>query len=93
MKFVWDENKRIINYQKHRVDFRNANRLWYSPMVIVVDQRQCYGKKRYIGLGLLNQRVMVVVYTQRHQSIRIISFRKANKREVTVYEKKVTKQI
>ncbi|AIA56824.1 hypothetical protein Acaty_2p0010 (plasmid) [Acidithiobacillus caldus ATCC 51756] len=56
-------------------------------MVVAQDNRKDYGEPRFVALGALNGRVMVVVYTQRGSGVvRIISFRKANSREVKVYE-------
>ena len=86
--FEWDENKRISNLEKHGVDFIDAAEFWSSPMVVIDDQRYQYGENRYIALGLLKKRVVVCAYTVRQNSvIRIISFRKANDREVKFYEK------
>ena len=88
MNFEWDEQKRIVNLKKHCVDFVAAYQLWDSPMVITEDTRVAYGEPRWVGMGLLRTRVMIVVFTKRHaNTIRIISFRKANRREVTLYEK------
>lgn len=91
MEFEWDENKRFLNLDKHGVDFVSAHQLWESPMVVVEDTRRNYGEQRWIALGKLNNRIMVVAYTERKSGIiRIISFRKANKREVAYYEKTVS---
>ena len=87
MNFEWDENKRITNLKKHGVDFVAASRLWNSPMLVVEDTRSNYQEQRWLGMGLLEKRVMIIVYTKRRNTIRIISFRKANKREVKYYEK------
>jgi uncharacterized DUF497 family protein len=87
MKFEWDENKRIANIKKHGIDFVAACRLWQSSMLIVQDDRQDYTEIRWIGLGTIEKRIMVVVFTKRINTIRIISCRKANKREIKYYEK------
>ncbi len=87
MNFEWDEHKRITNLKKHGVDFVAASRLWDSPMLVVEDTRSNYQEPRWIGMGLLEKRMMIIVYTKRRNTIRIISFRKANKREVKYYEK------
>ena len=51
--------------------------LWVFP-----DNRKDYGEKRYVGLGHIRKRLMVIVYTERDlDMIRVISLRKANKRE------------
>ncbi len=87
MEFEWDEAKRIQAIEKHGVDFADAPFLWSSPMVVAGDNRKDYGEPRFIALGKLKGRVMVVVYTYRGAGVvRIISFRKANSREVKAYE-------
>ncbi len=88
MYFEWDEKKRSRNIAKHGVDFTAACRLWESSLLVNKDTRQQYGESRWIGMGKLSNRVMVVVFTQRFfNTIRIISCRKANCREVQYYEK------
>lgn len=90
MKFEWDEDKRASNLRKHGVDFVDAPLLWEGKMLIAEDTRADYGEQRWIGAGKLQGRVMIVVYTLReHGVVRIISFRKANSREVDGYEKSV----
>ena len=87
MDFEWDDAKRTNTMEKHGVDFADAPLLWSSPMVVAQDNRKDYGEPRFVALGVVNGRVMVVVYTQRGSGVvRIISFRKANSREVKAYE-------
>lgn len=87
MEFEWDDAKRVSALEKHGVDFVDAPLLWGNPMVVVPDNRRDYGEPRFVGLGTVYGRVMVVVYTQRGSGVvRIISFRKANSREVKSYE-------
>ena len=85
--FEWDENKRKINIAKHKSDFSDAIDLWNSKILIVEDKRVNYSEQRWIGFGLLYDKVMTVVFTQpKSNTIRIISFRKANRREIKYYE-------
>ena len=53
------------------------------------DNRQDYGEKRFISLGRLEDIVVVIVYTERSEKIRIISMRKANHKEKKAYEEKI----
>lgn len=93
MRFEWDENKRAANLKKHGVDFVAACSLWNRLMLTIEDTRTDYNELRLIGMGLLKKRVMVVVFTERQPDIiRIISFRKANRREIEYYEKTCTRQ-
>ena len=90
LEFEWDEEKRVINLLKHKVDFSMAFECWQHPMIIKQDKRQSYGELRFQGLGLVKKRMMVVVFTYRGPAlIRVISLRKANKREQAYYEKEI----
>ena len=88
MIFEWDEAKRTTNLEKHGVDFVDASDMWAGPMLVAEDARREYGESRYIGMGYIQGRLMVVVYTHRTANVvRIISLRKANSREVRIYGK------
>ena len=87
MIFEWDEAKRLINLEKHGVDFVDASKMWDGIMLVAEDARREYGESRYVGTGRIEGRVMVVVYTNRSANVvRIISLRKANSRETRSYE-------
>lgn len=63
-----------------------AQPLFETKLDIILDDRLNYTEKRYIGFGELNKRLMIVVFTMRKPGkIRLISFRKANKREQKEY--------
>ena len=85
MDFSWDEKKRRGNLGKHRLDFVDAERVFCGPTVAWLDVRFEYGEPRFIAYGLLNGRVVAVVYTETPAAIRIISMRKATQREETHY--------
>jgi hypothetical protein len=88
MLYEWDEEKNRENLLKHGLDFTDAWEIFNAPMLIVLDDRQDYGEDRWIGMGLLRNRVVVVVYTERGEdTIRIISLRKALSHERKRYEK------
>lgn len=87
MKFEWDERKNQSNLIKHGFDFADASRIFNSPMLIEFDDREDYGEDRWIGIGLLSGRVVVVVYTElEEETVRIISLRKALTHERRRYE-------
>ncbi|WP_017305467.1 BrnT family toxin [Spirulina subsalsa] len=87
MEFEWDEYKNQSNLEKHGFDFADAFRVFELPMVIEFDDREDYGEDRYIGIGLLSGRVVVVVYTEPdEETVRIISLRKALSYERRRYE-------
>jgi uncharacterized protein len=89
MKFEWNENKNLINCEKHGLNFEDAELIFTTKTVIFKDDRKDYGEERFIMLGDLKNRVVVVVYTQRDLVIRIISMRKANEREKKIYFKRL----
>ena len=87
MRFEWDEQKNQTNISKHGLDFTDAWGIFTAPMITVLDDREDYGEERWIGLGLLKTRVVVIVYTERGEdTIRIISLRKALTHERLRYE-------
>jgi uncharacterized DUF497 family protein len=87
MKFEWDERKNQSNLVKHGFDFADAFRIFDSPMLVEFDDRQDYSEDRWIGMGLLSGRVVVVVYTEPdEETVRIISLRKALTYERRRYE-------
>ena len=87
MNFEWDEAKSETGFNERGFDFAYAARAFLDPDRIVhADTRRSYGEERYQLLDMIEQRLFVVVYTPRHDAIRIISARKANQREVGYYE-------
>ena len=85
MRFEWDEHKRLVNIQKHGIDFVDVPAIFEHEIVTVVDDRFEYGETRYQTLGLLRSHVIMVVHTESKTVIRIISARKANKHEEKNY--------
>jgi uncharacterized DUF497 family protein len=87
MNFEWDENKSDVCFDQRGFDFAYVVRAFIDPdRLIKKDTRWDYGEERYQLLGSIVQRVFCVVYTLRGSTIRIISARKANQREVNRYE-------
>ena len=86
MEFEWDEAKSDECYAQRGFDFFYAIRAFLDPKRTTVrDSRRDYGEERYRLLGEIEGRVFVVVFTVRRSVIRVISARKANKREVREY--------
>ena len=89
MQFEWDHNKNQRNIRKHDIDFVDAAKIFKAPNFIVnEDARYNYGEKRYRIIGVVDPYgVLLVVYTERHENvIRIISARKADKKERHLYQ-------
>jgi len=86
VEFEWNEHKNERNIAERSLDFADARFLFDKPILIWTDSRKDYKEQRLIGLGEFNDRVLVLVYTMRQESIyRIISFRRANKNERRKY--------
>jgi uncharacterized protein len=94
MNFEWDEQKNELNIDKHGFDFADAYRVFELPMVVDLDERSNYGEDRWIGTGLLDERVVVVVFTEPDaKTTRIISLRKALSYERKRYEQYLKNQL
>lgn len=78
----WDPSKNEFNIRKHGFDFVDANRVFTGPMLVVRDDREEYGEERWLGIGWLDARVVAIVFSEPDlQTIRVISLRKADRRE------------
>ena len=84
MKFEWDINKRLANIEKHGYDFRVAINIFENTVVEIPQRR--LGEVRILALGMLNNHVIAVVYTWRGEARRIISARKASRKERNLFE-------
>jgi uncharacterized DUF497 family protein len=90
MIYEWDEAKNRSNFAKHGLDFADAEHVLTGPCVTFVDSRFDYGERRLITLGLLVGRVVVIAHAPRvEDTTRIISMRKANRREQKIYQKRL----
>ena len=85
MNFEWNEAKRQINIRKHRIDFINVETIFRGYTITIEDDRKDYGEERFVTFGTMEGRVVAVVHTERGDSIRIISIRKATKYEQKTY--------
>ncbi|MFY1071708.1 MULTISPECIES: BrnT family toxin [Pseudomonas] len=82
MDLEYDPAKRIANLEKHGVDFEDARDFGFSTALVWSDERFDYGEVRWVAIGFLGKRLHVICFTETETGIRVISFRKANKREV-----------
>jgi uncharacterized DUF497 family protein len=80
-RFTWDESKRLANIRKHGLGFADAEKVFKGVYVSHVDDRFGYDEIRHVALGLLGGRPISVTYKEIGDEIRIISFRKATKKE------------
>jgi hypothetical protein len=85
MEFTWSETKRAANLRSHGLDFVDAPRVFEGATYTFEDDRFSYGEQRFVTLGLLAGIPVSVVHTESEHEIRVISFRKATKREAQIY--------
>ena len=88
LNFEWDENKAKSNLAKHAVSFAEATTVFSDPLSLTIpDPAHSQVEDRFIIIGSSYQRkLLVVVHTERGDNIRIISARRATKRERMNYE-------
>ena len=88
MIFTWDVRKAAANLKKHRTDFREAATIFDDPLSTTFpDLDHSERQQRFLTIGQsLQQRVLVVAHTEEGDTIRIISARKATRREQRFYE-------
>ena len=86
-KFEWDTNKAASNLEKHGVAFDEAQTVFNDPTFItVIDEEHSIDEERYITIGMSNRgRLLMVAHTDRSGRIRLISARKATRREEQFY--------
>ncbi len=90
MRFEWDEAKRKTNIRRHGIDFVAARVIFAGKTVTFLDDRYNYEEERFLTLGLLWGRPVVVVHTESDGVMRIISIRKASKNEEKSYFEEIS---
>lgn len=85
MKFEWDENKNTINKEKHKISFETAAYVFDDPYYIeMFDFEHSVDEDRYIAIGKVGD-IVFVVFTERKDTIRLISARLATNAERSLY--------
>lgn len=85
MTIEFDPAKRQLTLDNRGIDMARAGEVLDGTTLTIVDDRQDYGETRFITVGRLDGRMVVVVWTPRGAVRRIISMRKANDREQALY--------
>jgi uncharacterized DUF497 family protein len=87
IQFEWDAHKANENLKKHRVSFDEAKTVFHDLMLIsVIDEEHSVDEERYITIGMSGRgRLVLVAHTDREGHVRIISARKATRREGRFY--------
>jgi hypothetical protein len=83
MRFEWDPEKAKRNYRNYKVSFEEAVTVFYDPLSATFDDPDhSVGEQRFITVGFSSHgRLLVVSHSERGESVRIISARRANARE------------
>ena len=91
MGFQWDDAKEAGNLRKHGLDFDEAATTFYDPLALVrPDEEHSEREERFVLLARsLRDRLLVTVFTERDEDIRIISSRRATRRERREYEERI----
>ena len=87
MEFEWDANKATINLSKHSVSFDEAKTVFQDPFYIVFDDPDhSFQEDRCVAIGQSTQnRLLFISYTEREDTVRLISARKATPNERELY--------
>lgn len=85
MAIEFDSAKDARNLAKHGISLARAAELFEQPFREIEDLRADYGERRFIAYGLIEERLFACVYVWRGERRRIVSLRKANRRETDAY--------
>jgi hypothetical protein len=87
MEFEWDKNKSRANKSKHAIDFNTATELWNDQDRIEI-QTNFPAENRNALIWKIGEKLWTAIFTRRVDAIRIISVRRARKKETKLYEQK-----
>ena len=85
IKFEYDEGKSLSNFDKHGINFIEAQKLWHDPNLLEIPART-EDESRFLVIGMIEDKCWSAIVTPRGESIRIISVRRSRVEEVTLYE-------
>lgn len=92
IEFEWDDNKNVINKNKHKISFEEAMTVFNDKEALIIsDPEHSTEEERFVILGFSTRANLLVVchcYREKDSVIRIISARKATKNEENVYNKR-----
>jgi uncharacterized DUF497 family protein len=89
VRITFDPAKRDRTLAERGLDFAMARQVFAEPHLTGEDNRFDYGEQRLITVGVLDRRMVVVVWTPRGEARHVISMRKANEREQARYQKRL----
>ena len=87
MRFRYDPAKAAANFRKHGISFADAEGVFQDPLAVTMEDPDAEGERRFIAVGSGNAtELLVVVYTMRGEELRLISARRATRKERKTYE-------
>jgi len=87
MRFRYDPAKAAANFRKHGISFADAEGVFQDPLAVTMEDPDAEGERRFIAVGSGNAtELLVVVYTMRGEEVRLISARRATRKEQKTYE-------
>lgn len=87
MRVIWDPRKAKANFQNRGIRFSDAEGVLFDPNALTVEDPTAEGEQRFVSTGMDTLgRILVVVYTYRGEDIRLISARRATRKERRQYE-------
>jgi uncharacterized protein len=88
VKISFDPAKRQAALDNRGLNFADASMVFAGPTITVQDMRRDYGEVRFQTVGFLADRMVMVVWTPRGETRHVMSMRKCNDREKTIYQKR-----
>ncbi len=90
MRYTHDPKKRAANLKNHGYDFNDASQVIESDHAVTFEDRRFdYDEQRFITLGLLGKKVVVIATTETEDEIRVISMREAAQHEEEIYYRNI----
>lgn len=89
MNFEWDDKKSEVNKEKHGIDFKTAKEIWLDENRVEICTSHPI-ENRNIIIGHVHNKLWTAIYTVRGDATRLISVRRARKKEAKLYGKKET---
>jgi uncharacterized DUF497 family protein len=87
MRFQYDAAKAMANVRKHGVSFGDAEGVLKDPLALTIEDPDAEDERRYVAIGLGSSgELVVVIYTEREDEYRLISARRATRKERKAYE-------
>jgi uncharacterized DUF497 family protein len=85
MRFTWSAEKLAANIAKHAVNFEEVAHFGFDVALIRADVRFDYGEPRLVAIAPIGSRLHVLVFSVERRNVRLISLRKANRKEFARY--------